>query len=203
VQRLTNPRPVYVDARGGLLTGGRIYIGEAGQDPQDSPIPVYWDADGTQIAPQPLRTLGGLIVNGETPAFVYFDAEDWSYRVLDSDGSLIDNILSAADAGGASIGSDYQPLDEDLTAIAALATTAYGRALLTLANQAALREAVDISPGIPTTGGTVTGNILRSGAGVHPYFANSGMTGGRIFITSAGDPDPTSQPGDIWLTYTP
>ena len=34
--------------------------------------------------------------------------------------------------------STYQPLDSDLTAIAALSTTAYGRALLTLANQAAL-----------------------------------------------------------------
>lgn len=33
----------------------------------------------------------------------------------------------------------YQPLDADLTAIAALATTSYGRGLLTLANQAALQ----------------------------------------------------------------
>ena len=32
----------------------------------------------------------------------------------------------------------YQPLDSDLTAIAALSTTAYGRAFLALANQAAL-----------------------------------------------------------------
>jgi len=34
--------------------------------------------------------------------------------------------------------SGYQPLDSDLTAIAALSTTSYGRAFLTLANQAAL-----------------------------------------------------------------
>lgn len=32
----------------------------------------------------------------------------------------------------------YQPLDSDLTAIAALSTTSYGRSLLTLANQAAM-----------------------------------------------------------------
>lgn len=32
----------------------------------------------------------------------------------------------------------YQPIDSDLTAIAALTTTAYGRALLALANQSAL-----------------------------------------------------------------
>lgn len=35
----------------------------------------------------------------------------------------------------------YQPLDSDLTAIAALATTAFGRSLLTLANAAALAAA--------------------------------------------------------------
>ena len=47
----------------------------------------------------------------------------------------------------ASVARDYfaaasQPLDSDLTAIAALTTTAYGRALLELANQAALLAAV-------------------------------------------------------------
>lgn len=36
----------------------------------------------------------------------------------------------------------YQPLDSDLTAIAALATTSFGRALLTLADQAALTSSV-------------------------------------------------------------
>lgn len=41
-------------------------------------------------------------------------------------------LTTAAAAAG------YQPLDSDLTAIAALSTTAYGRALLTLATQAAL-----------------------------------------------------------------
>jgi hypothetical protein len=37
----------------------------------------------------------------------------------------------------------YQPLDSDLTAIAALATTSFGRALLALADAAALRRQAD------------------------------------------------------------
>lgn len=49
--------------------------------------------------------------------------------------------LTAVLAGYQPAGS-YQPLDSDLTAIAALATTAYGRALLTLADQAALLAAI-------------------------------------------------------------
>ncbi len=39
----------------------------------------------------------------------------------------------------------FQPLDSDLTAIAALSTTAFGRALLILANQAALTAAIAIA----------------------------------------------------------
>lgn len=42
-------------------------------------------------------------------------------------------------------GGGGQPLDSDLTAIAALATTSYGRALLTLADAAALRTAAGIT----------------------------------------------------------
>lgn len=46
--------------------------------------------------------------------------------------------LSAVD----SLSSTYQPLDSDLTAIAAVSTTSYGRAFLALANQAALMALV-------------------------------------------------------------
>lgn len=46
--------------------------------------------------------------------------------------------LTAAEGNAA-----YQPLDSDLTAIAALTTTAYGRALLALANATALAAEVD------------------------------------------------------------
>ncbi len=51
--------------------------------------------------------------------------------------------ISAASAGTdymtpAGVAAAYQPLDSDLTAIAALTTTSYGRAFLELANQAAL-----------------------------------------------------------------
>ncbi len=38
----------------------------------------------------------------------------------------------------------YQPLDDDLTAISAVATTAFGRAFLALANEAAFKAAVNL-----------------------------------------------------------
>lgn len=48
-------------------------------------------------------------------------------------------ILTAAE-----IQSGYQPLDSDLTALAALTTTAFGRGLLELADAAALRTTADV-----------------------------------------------------------
>lgn len=68
--------------------------------------------------------------------------------------------LSAAQAA-------CQPLDSDLTAIAALSTTSFGRALLTLADAAALRTSAGLDPyctnyrdRVTTTGNVVT--VVRS-----------------------------------------
>lgn len=50
--------------------------------------------------------------------------------------------------------------------------------------------------GLPTAGGTMTDDIVRSGKGVYPFFDASGMSGGAIFMQAIGS-DPTSNPGDI------
>ena len=194
--KLSNPIPLFLDTRGALMDGGHVYVGVADSDPQTSPINLFWDAALTIPATQPLRTIGGRIVNGVTPANVFFAEPDFSMRTTDVNGVLCDYSPSVYTSA-----STYQPLDADLTAIAALATTAYGRSLLTLANQAALVTATGVAAALPLTGGTVSGNIVRQGAGVHAYWNDAAMTGGRIFITAVGASDPTSQPGDIWFTY--
>jgi hypothetical protein len=72
-------------------------------------------------------------------------------HVLRHNGTVFVNVLgstffetagAAATAQAAAIAAS-QPLDSDLTAIAALSTTAYGRALLTLADAAALTAAMN------------------------------------------------------------
>lgn len=194
--KLGNPVPIFLDATGGLADGGSIYVGTANADPQLSPITVYWDPALTIIAQQPLQTMGGLIVNGATPASVFTAATDYSMRMIDANDNLVfysPSVFTNANA--------FQPIDADLSAIAALGTTPFGRSLLTLANMAALAQATGLPPALPLAGGTMLGNILRQGSGVHAYWSDPGMTGGRLFITAASAADPTSQPGDVWFQY--
>jgi hypothetical protein len=124
--KLINPTPIYLDGRGALIDAGKIYVGTANMDPEDNPIDLFWDKDLTVPADQPLRTIGGMIVNEGAPAFVFMDEDDFSIRVRDANDNLVSYVpsLFAEDVA-------YQPLDSDLTAIAALATTSFGRSLLT------------------------------------------------------------------------
>jgi hypothetical protein len=55
---------------------------------------------------------------------------------------------------------------------------------------------------LPLTGGIVSANITRAGAGPHLYHVNGAFGSGRVFVTAAGAPDPTSAPGDIWIELT-
>lgn len=84
--------------------------------------------------------MGGLIVNASNPGNIYFAEDDFATTINDANSQLVYYSATAFDLGGIA----YQPLDSDLTAISALATTGYGRALLTLANQAALQTAVGV-----------------------------------------------------------
>lgn len=196
MQQVRNPIPIFLDARGALMDAGKIYVGEANADPQANPITVYWDKALTIPAEQPLRTLGGRIINGTNPASIFIAGDDYSMRIADYDDVLVDYSPSVFTDN-----TSFQPLDADLTTISGQANTPYGLNLLTIASQSALAAATGIPTPLPATGGTVSGAINRQGAGAYVYWGTSGFTGGRLFVTASGAADPTSQPGDIWLTY--
>lgn len=67
------PFKIYTDLDGRPLDSGFIYIGVVDQNPETNPVPIFWDAEGTQPALQPLRTLNGYIVRAGTPANVFVD----------------------------------------------------------------------------------------------------------------------------------
>lgn len=137
MSKLVNPVPLFLDGRGSLLDGGYIWIGDVGTDPEvlANQLPIFWDKAETVPAVQPLRTLGGAIVHGLNLGFVYFADADFSITIRDSDLNLVAYLPSAFDT----LGVSYQPADADLTAIAALATTAFGRSFLVLADATAAR----------------------------------------------------------------
>lgn len=192
--QITNPLPLFNDLQGELLDAGYIYIGTANADPQVSPISVYWDTGLTQPATQPIRTRGGYPVNEGAPANFYTGATDYSIRVLDSNSNLVFYVPLAAAAAA----TNYQPLDSNLTAISGQANAPFGLSLLTAATAAAAKALLGLGTYLATAGGTMTGNITRSGAGPHIYHTDSSLTSGRFMWTAAGAADPTSADGDLW-----
>lgn len=90
------PLPQYLDTDGKPLNGGYVYFGISGQNPETSPIAVYWDLAATQPAAQPLRTSGGYIMRNGTPARVYV-AGDHSVTVRDKKGRQVYSALYSTD----------------------------------------------------------------------------------------------------------
>lgn len=100
---ITSPLPVFYDTNGDVLDGGYIYIGEPSLNPVTSPKPVYWDEEGTQPAPQPLRTIDGMIARAGTPARLYVDG-DYSILVQDKRGRQVFYARNSADYQTALLG---------------------------------------------------------------------------------------------------
>ena len=196
-QRVGNPFAAFLDRRGLPLTG-KLYLGVEGRDPETDPVDVFFDADLSVAAPQPITVVGGFPRNAGNPALIYVAEETFSLRARDEDGGEVFYVANAAlDA------DQFQPADSDLTAIAALSTTAFGRALLALGSASELRSYAGVSDSLPLNGGTMTGAILRENAGAHVYMAGTEYTAARIFVTQNGAADPRTQNGDIWLEQEP
>lgn len=196
-QRVSNPYAPFLDREGRPLTG-TLYLGTEGDDPEVSDITAYWDKALTIIAPQPITVVGGVPRNAGNPGLLFVAEETYSMRTRDEDGG---EVFYAANA--AVEGDQFQPLDSDLTAIAALSTTSYGRALLALADAAALRAYAGVVTPLPLAGGTVTGEIIRSGRGAYVHMNDSAYTQVRLLPTANGAANPNTTVGDLWLEFEP
>lgn len=76
------------DRTGRLIDAGRVYIGVVNEDPEVAPIAVFWDADLTIAAAQPLQTVAGYIVRDGAPSRV-FAATPYSMRVRQQNGGEV------------------------------------------------------------------------------------------------------------------
>lgn len=107
--------------------------------------------------------------------------------VAAGDDSRITGALSAATAA-----TTYQPLDSDLTAIAALSTTSYGRAYLALVDAAAGRAALGLGTAAttaatdyaPAAQGVTNGNSHDHSGGDGAQIAYSSLSGLPTLLTA-------------------
>lgn len=92
------------------------------------------------------------------------------------------------------------------TVAAGLLTFLAGSAALPIANggtaSTSAAAAIAALGGLALAGGTMTGNIIRSGKGAHVYFNDAAMTTPKVYITASASADPRAGvPGEIWLKY--
>lgn len=83
-----NNFPQFFDADGSPLDNGSIYFGLVNQNPETNPIQVYWDADLTQPAAQPIKTLNGYISRAGTPARLFVN-QNYSINVRNRKRELV------------------------------------------------------------------------------------------------------------------
>lgn len=98
---IASPLPQFFDLSGDPLEAGYVHIGAAGGNPETAPVPVYWDADLTQPAVQPLRTSRGYIARGGTPAAAYV-ASSYSLTAKRSNGVRVLYAPTSDQTDGAS-----------------------------------------------------------------------------------------------------
>jgi hypothetical protein len=65
----------------------------------------------------------------------------------------------------------------------------------------ALVAAVDTTTLLPKAGGTVTGDITRSGKGVYRYNADSTLVNGATYFLATGSSRPTAAEGVVVFYY--
>ena len=94
MSEVRTPFEAFRDTDGTPLDGGYVYIGIENQEPITHPANVYWDADLTIAAAQPIRTLGGYPVRAGAPAKVYASG-GYSICVKNKNGEIIVSAVSS------------------------------------------------------------------------------------------------------------
>lgn len=120
----------------------------------------------------------------------------------------LNTSINGIPIGEGSPASGYNDALRQIMADIAAWTAAYGVSFpITIANGGTGQiTALGAFNALAAAGGTIgaaaaiNGAFTRQGYGVHPHFASTSMTGGRIYVQASGS-DPTSSPGDIVFEY--
>jgi len=83
------PYTAIADIDGSLLDAGFLFFGEYEKDPELFPVEVFWDADFTVPAAQPIRTRNGYPVRNGSPTKVYLKTAQHSIVIKNRNGAFI------------------------------------------------------------------------------------------------------------------
>src|SRR5690606_27465826 len=83
------PYTAIADIDGSPLDAGFIFFGEYGKDPESFPIPIYWDADFTIPAAQPIRTRNGYPIRNDSPCKIYLKQAEHSLVIKNKNLSAV------------------------------------------------------------------------------------------------------------------
>ena len=83
------PYTAIADIDGSPLDAGFLFFGEYGKDPELFPVEVFWDADFTVPATQPIRTRNGYPVRNGSPTKVYLKTAQHSIVIKNRNSAFI------------------------------------------------------------------------------------------------------------------
>lgn len=125
---------------------------------------------------------------------MWLDPGDYKYILYDADGVP---IKSQNDYNVPAAPPSFDPaLDGFLAGDEPLPISSGGTGEVTAPN------AITALGGLPVAGGTMTGQITKTGKGVFLFFETAGMANGNVFLTVDSDPDPSTLAGQIWMKYS-
>lgn len=137
-------------------------------------------SNGNGVSGNPTLSIGAAIARLASPTFTGTPAAPTA--AVDTNTTQLATTAYVIGQGylkSATAASTYQPLDSDLTAIAALTTTSYGRAFLALADAAAARTALGL------------GTMATETASNYALLASPTFTGTPAAPTAAADTNTT------------
>lgn len=165
---------------------------------------LYWFQANT-TTPTDTYTTPALNVANTNPVLAQADGRfpeiwlapgDYKYVLTAPGGSPADPIHTVDDFNVSDTPPSFDPaLDDFFSGNEPLPIAKGGTGSTSAVN------ALDALGALATTGGTVTGNIVRSGQGVHHFWITAALNSGGWALTTVSDPDPTTQPGQVWARY--
>lgn len=195
-QVVNNQIPSFYDTSGAPLDNGFIYIGQSNQNPEVSPIQIYWDSALTQPAYQPVRTVSGFPARNGIASRIYVPTTSGAYSITvkDKRGSLVfsrlatDYILTDVTVG---------PVSEQIAIDAATASAA-----ATSATASALSASTD-ALSADADANSAQSSALIAAAYANMEWAGFSLSDGELVVTytSGATSLPSLVDGEFIITY--